>query len=130
MDKLKRKQARLGAKLQDDAQAFRVAKRRAAAASASRKRGLHESVQNAARVIMAMHEGEPTAALEYIRRKGSSSSEASRCQGDGERAPRDWWSAMDETSKRAWMSSAAEDPKIRGAVMEARRFSVDSKLEA
>ena len=130
MDKLKRKKARLDAKLQDIAQALRGAKRRAAAASALTNRGFQGPVWNAARALMAMHEGEPTAALEYIRRKVSSNSEDSRGRGDAEGALRDWWSALDATSKHTWTSSAAETPKIQRAVQEARRFCVDSKLEA
>ena len=130
MDKSKRQQARLDAKFQDTAQALRGAKRRAAAASASKTRGLQVPVRNAARALIAMRESEPTATLQYIRRKVGSNSEESRCRENAEGALRDWWSALGTTSTHNWTSSTAKDPNLKRAVMVTRRFRVDAMLES
>ena len=61
--------------------------------------------------------------------ESSSSTEAGPRDAETERALRDWWSTIDAPAKLTWTSSDAENPKIRRAVMEARRFAVDSKLE-
>ena len=84
MNVLKRKQRELGADLHRLAKEVRRVKRRA---SESETLYLREPQKSTARVLVAMHEGVPTAAIEYIRnkRKGKGLDAASTARIEADR---------------------------------------------
>ena len=90
---------------------------------------LREPQKSTARVLVAMHEGEPAAAIEYIlsKRKGKELSAA--CVGELEAGLREWWGGADAATKKSHRVFDAANDKMRNAIKQARRFTVDLNLE-
>ena len=76
---------------------LRNAKRRASELGKFR---LREPQRTAARILVAMHHGEPTTAMDYIKskRKGKDLDDTSIAQAESEL--REWWRGADDATKQ------------------------------
>ena len=106
---------------------LRNAKRRA---SEVRKFRLREPQRTTARILVAMHHGEPTAAMDYIRskRKGKDFDHTMATQAEAEL--REWWRGADDATKHAHRIREGASIKMQNAFKQAQRFNVDAGLEA
>jgi hypothetical protein len=76
-----------------------------------------------------MHEGEPAAAIEYIRSKRKGKELSAACVGELEAGLREWWGGADAATKKSHRVFDAANDKMRNAIKQARRFTVDLNLE-
>ena len=106
---------------------LRNAKRRASELGKFR---LREPQRTAARILVAMHHGEPTAAMDYIKskRKGKDLDDTSIEQAASEL--REWWRGADDATKQNHRVKEGASIKMQNAFKQAERFSVDAGLEA
>ena len=106
---------------------LRNAKRRASELGKFRVR---EPQRTTARILLAMHHGEPTAAMDYIRskRKGKDLDDTMATQAEAEL--REWWRGADDATKHAHRIREGASKKMQNAFKEAQRFNVDAGLEA
>ena len=91
---------------------------------------LHEPQRTTARILLAMHYGEPTAAMDYIRskRKGKDLDHTMATQAEAEL--REWWRGADDATKHAHRIREGASIKMKNAFKQAQRFNVDAGLEA
>ena len=127
MNELKRTLRDMDANIRRVNQELRNAKRRA---SELRKFRLREPQRTTARILMAMHHGEPTAAMDYIRskRKGKDFDHTMATQAEAEL--REWWRGADDATKHAHRIKEGASIKMQNAFKQAQRFNVDAGLEA
>ena len=82
-----------------------------------------------ARVLVCIHKGEPTAALDYLahskRTKWTDVAENRQVGAD----LREWWSGTDNEAQQAHLLVDESDRMMHAAMLEARRFAVDGILE-
>ena len=106
---------------------LRNAKRRASELTKFR---LREPQRTTARILVAMHHGEPTAAMDYIRskRKGKDFDHTMATQAEAEL--REWWRGADDATKHAHRIREGASIKMQNAFKQAQRFNVDAGLEA
>ena len=90
---------------------------------------LREPQRTIARVLVCMNNGEPAAAMQYVSR-----SSRTRCLNAGRKAALeaellDWWTATDVDTLRTHLEMDESKPQMHKAIVQARRFAVDSTLE-
>ena len=97
--------------------------------SESRKFRLREPQRTTARILVAMHHGEPTAAMGYIlsKRKGKGLDHTSVTQAESEL--RGWWRRADDATKRSHLVTGEASIKMQNAFRQAQRFTVEVDLE-
>ena len=126
MNVLERSLRDVDAKLRRVNAELRRAKRRA---SDSVKFRLREPQRTIARILVAMHHGEPTAAMNSIlsKRKGKVLDHTSITQAEAEL--RDWWRRADDATKRSHLVMEEASIKMQNAFKQAQRFTVEVDLE-
>ena len=82
-------------------------------------------------MLVCMNNGEPTAAVEYLSR----SSKTPRCldapsKRQLEADLREWWRATDVDTRQKYLVVDETNAAMHKAIVQARRFAVDSSLEA
>lgn len=127
MDGLKRALRDVDASLRRVDRELRNAKRRASGLGKFRMR---EPQRTTARILVAMHHGEPTAAMDYIqsKRKGKEWNHAMATQAEIDL--REWWSGADDATKQSHRVKEGASIKMQNAFKQAQRFNVDAGLEA
>ena len=128
MNELKRAQRELDANLRRVNGELRNAKRRASALTKFRLRGQQRTT---ARILVAMNEGEPTAAMAYIqsKRKGKDFDHTMAAQAEAEL--REWWRGADDATKQSHrVQEEGASNNVQNCFNQAQRFNVDAGLEA
>ena len=128
MNELKRAQRELDANLRRVNGELRNAKRRASALTKFRLRGQQRTT---ARILVAMNEGEPTAAMAYIqsKRKGKDFDHTMAAQAEAEL--REWWRGADDATKQSHrVQEEGASNNVQNCFKQAQRFNVDAGLEA
>ena len=107
-------------------------KRRARMQSGSVR--LTTAQRSVARVLVCMHDGEPTAAVEYATRTAKV-----RCGDTASKEDlatqlatqlQDWWRAADAETRQSYLVLDESNRAMHQAIVQARRIVVDSTLEA
>ena len=127
MNELKRTLRDVDANLRRVNRELRSAKRRASELGKFR---LREPQKTTARILVAMHHGEPTAAMDYIqsKRKGKDLDHTMAAQAEAEL--REWWRGADDATKQSHRVKEGTSIKMQNAFKQAQRFNVDAGLEA
>ena len=127
MNELKRTLRDMDANLRRVDRELRNAKRRASELGKFR---LREPQRTTARILVAMHHGEPTAAMDYIqsKRKGKDLDHTMAAQAEAEL--REWWRGADDATKQSHRVKEGASIKMQNAFKQAQRFNVDAGLEA
>ena len=127
MHKLKRTLRDVDANLSRVNRELRNAKRRA---SEQRKFRLREPKKTTARILVAMHHGEPTAAMDYIQSKHNGKDLDDTMAAQAEEELREWWRGADDATKQSHRVKEGASIKMQNAFKQAQRFNVDAGLEA
>ena len=128
MNQLKRTLRDADANLRAVNRELRNAKRRCSDLTKFR---LREPQRTTARILLAMHDGEPTAAMEYIqsKRKGKELDHSMFEQAEAEL--RQWWRGANDATKHSHrVKEEGASIKMQNAFKQAQRFNVDAGLEA
>ena len=106
---------------------------RAAARKASKlnRPVLREPCRSIARALVATHDGEPTAAVEYVRRNRRMSTKDKETvdMTSVEAELRAWWRGVDAATKEKHLVPSKTNNKLQKAIRTAARFKVDADLE-
>ena len=127
MNELKRTLRDVDANLRRVNRELRNAKRRA---YESGKFRLREPQRTTARILVAMHHGEPTAAMDYIKSKRKGKDLDHTSFADAVSELREWWRGADDATKQSHRAKEGANIKMKNAFKQAERFSVDAGLEA
>ena len=127
MGELKRTLRDVGANLRRLNQELRSARRRA---SESGKFRLREPQRTTARILVAMHHGEPTTAMDYIRSRRQGKDLDHTMAAQAEAKLREWWRGADDATKQSHRVQEGANIKMQNAFKQAQRFNVDAGLEA
>ena len=127
MNELKRTLRDMDANLRGVDRELRNAKRRASELGKFR---LREPQRTTARILVAMHHGEPSAAMDYIqsRRQGKDLDHTMAAQAEAKL--REWWRGADDATKQSHRVQEGANIKMQNAFKQAQRFNVDAGLEA
>ena len=85
--------------------------------------------RSTARVLMAMRDGEPTAAMVFLKSKHKGEPTAAAAWVEVEAELRAWWVSADEATKNAHTHLDETNGRLYRAIQQARRFVVDEELE-
>ena len=91
---------------------------------------LREPHRTIARVLVCMNNGEPTAAVEYVSRSSKTRCLDASSKGQLEADLREWWRATDVDTRQTYLVVDETNAKLHKHIIQARRFAVDSSLEA
>ena len=91
---------------------------------------IRESQRSIARVLFCMSNGEPAAAVEYVSRSSKTRCLDASSKGQLEADLREWWRATDVDTCQTYLVVDETNPEMHKAIVQARRFAVDSTLEA
>ena len=128
MDALKRRQRDLDAHLQSLSRELRRAKQRS---GWFEKMHLRESQKSTVRALVALHGGEPTAAIQYIKSMQRSRSTLGAADLAAIEAHlREWWSGADPVTMHKYSILDDTNRKMHSSIRRAQRFLVDLDLEA
>ena len=127
MEELKKSHAEHDAEVRRLSKEMQRMKRRARQHCGPMK--IREQQRTIARVLVCMNNGEPTAALQYVSR-----SRKTRCLGAWTNADlgaelREWGTAADVDTLRTHLVVDERKQQMHKAIVQARRFAVDSTLE-
>ena len=86
--------------------------------------------RSTARVLMAMRNGEPTAAMVFLHSKHKGEPTAAAAWVDVEAELHAWWVSADEATKNAHTHLDDTNGRLHMAIQQARRFVVDEELES
>ena len=86
--------------------------------------------RSTARVLMAMRDGEPTAAMVFLKSKHKGEPTAAAAWMDVEAELHAWWVSADDAMKNAHTHLDATNGRLHTAIQKARRFVVDEELES
>ena len=128
MQELKRRHAEHDAEVRRLSKEMQRLKRRAREQGGPRK--IRVPQKSIARVLVCMNNGEPTAAVEYVAR--SSRTRCLDASGKGQLAAdlREWWRATDVDTRRTYAVVDETNAAMHKAIVQAKRFAVDTSLEA
>ena len=127
MNELKRTLRDVEANLGKVKRELRNAKRRVSELGKFR---LREPQRTAARILVAMHHGEPTAAMDYIRSRRQGKDLDHTMAAQAEAKLREWWRGADDATKQSHRVQEGANIKMQNAFKQAQRFNVDAGLEA
>ena len=127
MSDLRRKKQALEQELQRIAQEMRKVKRKHATCG-----HLHITAgqRTTARALMVMRDGEPTAAMTFLRSKYKGPAPIATQWADMESELREWWISADENTKTKHRNISDANQNMHNAIKAAQRFIVDDDLEA
>ena len=83
-----------------------------------------------ARVLMAMRDGEPTAALAFLKSKHKGEPTAAAAWVKVEADLQAWWVSADEATKNAHTQLDETNRQLHTAIQQAQRLIVDEELES
>ena len=86
--------------------------------------------RNTARSLMAMRDGEPTAAVAFLKSRHTGEPTAAPAWVAVEAELQAWWRGADEATKNAHTQVDEANRRMRVAVEQAQRFLVDQELES
>ena len=86
--------------------------------------------RSTARVLMAMRDGEPTAAMAFLKSKHKGEPTAATAWVEVEADLQAWWVSADEATKNAHTHLDETNGRLHAAIQQARRFVVDEELES
>ena len=86
--------------------------------------------RSTARAIMAMRDGEPTAALAFLKSKHKGEPTAAAAWVEVEADLQAWWVSADEATKNAHTLLDETNRRLHTAIQQAQRFIVDEELES
>ena len=86
--------------------------------------------RSTARVLMAMRDGEPTAAMAFLRSKHKGEPTAAAAWVEVEADLQAWWVRADEATKNAHTQLDETNRRLHTAIQQAQRFIVDEELES
>ena len=128
MNKLKRTLRDVDANLSRVNRELRNAKRRASELGTLR---LREPKRTTARILVAMHHGEPTAAMDYIQSKHKGKDLDHTMAAQAEAELREWWRGADDATKQSHrVQEEGASNNVQNCFKQAQRFNVDAGLEA
>ena len=127
MNELKRTLRDVEANLSKVKRELRNAKRRVSELGKFR---LREPQRTTARILVAMHHGEPTTAMDYIRSRRQGKDLDHTMAAQAEAKLREWWRGADDATKQSHRVQEGANIKMQNAFKQAQRFSVDAGLEA
>ena len=81
-------------------------------------------------MLVCMHDGEPTAAVEYATRTAKVRCWDTASKGDLATQLQDWWRAADVETRQSYLVLDESNQTMHQAIVQARRIVVDSTLEA
>ena len=81
-------------------------------------------------MLVCMNNGEPTAAVEYLSRSSKSRCSDASSKRQLEADLREWWRATDVDTRQTYLVVDETNAAMHKAIVQARRFAVDSSLEA
>ena len=90
---------------------------------------ISEAQRSAARAVMVMREGEPTAAMTFLRMQCKGVDAYDTKWVDEESALRAWWVSAGEDTKNMYSTIGETNKKLHGAIKRAQIFIVDEDLE-
>ena len=127
MSDLRRKKQALEQELQRIAQEMREVKRKHATCG-----HLHITAgqRTTARALMVMRDGEPTAAMTFLRSKYKGPDLIATHWAEMESELREWWISADENTKTKHRNISDANQNMHNAIKAAQRFIVDDDLEA
>ena len=91
---------------------------------------LREPQGTAARILVAMHPGEPTAAMDYIQSKRNGKDLDHTMAAQAEAELQEWLRGADDATKQSHRVKEGASIKMQNAFKQAQRFNVDAGLEA
>ena len=127
MDDLKRKRQELDQEVWRIPQELKQLRRQGRSAG---RLQVSAGQRNAARALMAMREGEPTAAMAFLKSKRKAADPDATGWVDVETELQAWWDSADDDAKRAHTQICEANRQLHGAIKQAQRFMVDEELEA
>ena len=127
MSDLKRKKQALEQELQRIAQEMRKVKRKHATCGHLQ---ITAGQRTTARALMVMRDGEPTAAMTFLRSKHKGPVPIATHWADMESELREWWISADEDTKTKHRNISDATQNMRNAIKAAQRFIVDDDLES
>ena len=86
--------------------------------------------RSTARVLMAMRDGEPTAAMAFLKSKHKGEPTAATAWVEVEADLQAWWVSADEATKNAHTLLDETNRRLHTAIQQAQRFIVDEELES
>ena len=86
--------------------------------------------RSTARVLIAMRDGEPTAAMAFLTSKHKGEPTAAAAWADVEADLQAWWVSADEATKNAHTLLDETNRRLHTAIQQAQRFIVDEELES
>lgn len=126
MQELKRSHAEHDASVRRLSKEMQRVKRRAREQGGPMK--IREPQRSIARVLVCMNNGEPTAAVEYVSRSSKTRCLDASSTRQLEADLREWWRATDVDTRQTYLDET--NAAMHKAIVQARRFGVDSTLEA
>ena len=102
---------------------------RAAQRSSKRACTLSKAEWNVARVLVVLRGGEPTAAMDYLRRGARCKDRAAVMTDAVEAKVRTWWRESSWGARRLLINVDGADPKKKWAVAKTRRFLAECNLD-
>ena len=127
MEELKKSHAEHDAEVRRLSREMQRMKRRARQHGGPMK--IREPQRTIARVLVCMNNGDPTAALHYVSRSSKTRCLDAWSKADLEAELREWWTATDVDARRTHLVVDERQPQMHKAIVQARRFAVDSTLE-
>ena len=119
MNELKRTLRDVEANLSKVKRELRNAKRRVSELGKFR---LREPQRTAARILVAMHHGEPTAAMDYIRSRRQGKDLDHTMAAQAEAKLREWWRGDDDATKQSHRVQEGANIKMQNAFKQAQRM--------
>ena len=81
-------------------------------------------------MLVCINSGDPTAAVEYVSRSNKTRCLDASIRGQLEADLREWWMATDVDTRQRYLVVSETNASMHTAIVQARRFVVDSSLEA
>ena len=90
---------------------------------------IREQQRTIARVLVCMDNGDPTAAVQYVSRSSKTRCSDPSTKAELETELREWWRATDVDTRQTYLVVDETKAQMHKAIVQARRFVVDSTLE-
>ena len=86
--------------------------------------------RSTARALMVMRDGEPTAAMTFLKSKRKAADPNAARWAEMESELREWWISVDEHTKNKHTNISDRNQDMHNAIKQAQRFIVDDDLES
>ena len=126
MSGLKRKQQELSEELKKISQEVKRLTRQRRAGGIAK---IGPAMRNTARTLMVLRQGEPTAAVAFLKSKSKGDDNDTTNWEEEESALRAWWTSADDDTKNLHSKIGENNGQLHTAIKRARIFIVDEDLE-